>query len=412
MKELLSVFTRRAFSAQPPNPALWRPWRGPFERWPHTADLLIALLAFLLNILMWSHNGGAEVMTLATLPDVGAYLCAFAANFALLWRRSHPWQVHGVILAVSVVLYVAAPVHGVVGLAFSLYSLGRFEANNRASLVGAIGALVFVIVDLTVFNSPSTGNTVAAIMVLALWYVGRRLRFRGEYLRLLEERARHLERERNVGAERAVMAERSRIAREMHDIVAHQVSLMTVQAGAARTIAASDPAAAINAMASVEEAGRQALSEMRHLLSVMRPVNAEDALEPQPSLDDLPNLVRQVGEAGLAVKLNILGDLSALPARLELTTYRIVQEALTNVIKHARANSKVSVTVEGRGENIVVTVADNGKGAKPVNTGGHGIVGMRERVQLLGGSFNAGDSDDIGGGFKVRAVLPRTLQET
>ena len=411
MKEFLTMLIRRALNAHSPDASSWRPWRGPFERFPNATDFLIALLAFLLNLVMWSHRGGGDVPLLATLLGVGAYLCAFVANFALLWRRSHPWQVHGVILFFSVLLYVAAPVHGVVGLAFSLYSLGRFEADNRASVIGAIAALAFVIVDLTLFKSPSAGSTIAAMMVLALWYLGRRLRFRGEYLRLLEERAQHLERERTAEAERAVDAERTRIAREMHDIVAHQVSLMTVQAGAARIIAATNPEEARDAMASIEAAGRQALTEMRHLLSFMRPVHFDNTLEPQPGIGDLTKLVSQVSDVGLDVQLQTTGDLSGLPARLELTAYRIIQEALTNVIKHAGTQSKVTVTLDACDKNIVITITDDGKGNALGYAGGHGILGMRERVQLLGGSFSAGISDDTNIGFKVRAILPRELTE-
>ncbi|MDO3387162.1 sensor histidine kinase [Gilvimarinus sp. SDUM040013] len=414
MQESLSLFIRRLFSPHGPDATLWRPWRGPFERWPHATDLLIALSSLFLNLLMWSRGSSGDVMALQSLPDVGVYLCAFVANFALLWRRSYPWQVHGVVLLVSILLYLVAPVHGVVALAFSLYSLGRYEANNQASVLGAFVASMFVAVDLLLVNTANAGGAIAAILVLALWYFGRRLRFRGEYLRLLEERARYLERERDLDAERAVIAERARIAREMHDVVAHQVSLMTVQAGAARTIAPSDVAAASEAMASVELAGRQALSEMRHLLSLMRPDDLEEPIDPQPGIGDLTNLVRQVSDVGLEVELITLGDVSALAARLELTIYRIVQEALTNVIKHAGAQAKVVVTLDGRNEDLELTIMDNGGFTKGVNKSGHGIVGMRERVALLGGSFSAGFKANAGSnnGFEVCAILPRKLKET
>lgn len=388
---------------------VWRPFRGPFERWPHFTDLLIALLSFLLNLLMWSQDGGRDVLAMASLTDVGAYLCVFIGNFALLWRRSHPWQVHAVILGISIFLFLAAPVDGIVALAFSLYSLGRYEANRRASMAGAFAALAFVIVSTGAFDTPSASRTIVIITVIGLWYLGRRLRFRGEYLRLLEERAQHLERERTAESERAVAAERTRIAREMHDIVAHQVSLMTVQAGAARTIGMSDPAAAFDAMASVETAGRQALSEMRHLLGALRPVNTEDTLEPQPAISDLSKLVSQVSEVGLTVQLQTCGNLSGLPARLELTAYRIVQEALTNIIKHVGASAHVSITIEGHSQDIVITIKDNGKGSSAVQASGHGIIGMSERAQLLGGSFKAGRAID--GGFEVCAVLPRESGE-
>ena len=384
--------------------AAWRPWRGPFERWPQLSDLLIALLAFVLTLVMWSQGSGHETLSMNSLTDVGAYLCAFVGNFALLWRRSHPLHVHATVLGASILVHFGSTADGIVALAFSLYSLGRYEADSRASLIGAVAALVFIVIDLNVFDTPSAGSTIAALLILALWYLGRRLRFRGEYLRLLEERALHLERERNVESERAVVAERTRIAREMHDVVAHQVSLMTVQAGAARTISTSDPKAAGDAMSAVEAAGRQALSEMRHLLGVLRLVDADDALGPQPRLDDLPALARRVDDAGPVVGLQTKGVLSGLPARLELNAYRIVQEALTNVIKHAGAGAPVDVFVEGRTDGVLIRVRDYGEGDDTEQTGGHGITGMRERVELLGGSFTAGNCPD--GGFEVRAHLP------
>lgn len=410
MKETPSIFTHHDPSAPTPAPeVVWRPFRGPFERWPHFTDLLIALLSFLLNLLMWSQDGERDVLAMASLADVAAYLCVFIGNFTLLWRRSHPWQAHAVILGISIFLFLAAPVDGVVAMAFSLYSLGRYEANRRASIAWALAAFAFVIMSTGALDTPSASRTIVTITVIGLWYVGRRLRFRGEYLRLLEERAQHLERERTAEAERAVAAERTRIAREMHDIVAHQVSLMTVQAGAARTIGKTDPAAALDAIASVETAGRQALSEMRHLLGALRPVDSADILEPQPAISDLPKLIDQVSEVGLTVQLETNGELSSLPARLELTAYRIVQEALTNIIKHVGASAQVSITIEGRSQDILITIRDDGMGSSDAQASGHGIIGMSERVQLLGGSFSAGPV--TGGGFEVSAVLPRESGE-
>jgi signal transduction histidine kinase len=385
--------------------SVWQPLRGPFERWPLSADFLIALLSFVLTLWMWALGSNREVLSMGSLSDVGIYLCAFVGNFALLWRRSHPWQVHAVVLCASILVILGGMNDGLFALAFSLYSLGRFEADSRASLIGMLAALVFVATDLFVLSVPSVGGTIAAGLVIAFWYFGRRLRFRGEYLRLLEERAEHLERERSAGAERAVAAERTRIAREMHDIVAHQVSLMTVQAGAARTVNKSDPEAASEAMAAVEKAGRNALKEMRDLLSVLRPVDQEHVLLPQPGISDLQALIHEVKDAGPVVHLKTTGIYTDLPARLQLNVYRIVQEALTNVIKHAGVDVDVDVTVDVGDNKVVVSIKDNGKGCVAYGeTGGHGIVGMRERVELLDGEFSAGAGNE--GGFEIRAVFP------
>ncbi|MFK7957334.1 MAG: sensor histidine kinase [Lysobacterales bacterium] len=384
--------------------AVWQPLRGPIERWPQSTDFFVAALSLLLTLWFWAQQSDQGVLSIGTLTDAGTYLCAFIGNFALLWRRSHGWQVHATVMCASVLVYVGSMSGGIFALAFSLYSLGRYECRHRASVTGMALALTLVVTDLFIIEEPSIGGTVAASLVIALWYFGRRLRFRGEYLRLLEERAKHLERERSVESERAVAAERTRIAREMHDIVAHQVSLMTVQAGAARTVSITDPKAAGEAMAAVEKAGRNALTEMRHLLGILRPAEPEDALQPQPGIKDLSALVKQVNDAGLNVQLTTTGSTSGLRPRLELTVYRIVQEALTNAIKHAGNNVTVTVAVNINKDRVIVTAQDNGLGGDVNPSSGHGVAGMRERVELLNGEFYAQALS--GGGFEVRALLP------
>ena len=236
------------------------------------------------------------------------------------------------------------------------------------------------------------------------WYIGRRLRFRGEYLRLLEERARYLEQRRAEAAEQAVAEERSRIARELHDVVAHQVSLMTVQAGAAKTVAASDPDAALAAMSAVENAGRQALSEMRHLLHVLRQERAGGELAPQPGVADLASLAAEVTEAGTEVVFRNEGSVGRLPQRVDLAVYRIVQEALTNVIKHAGPGARATVLLRGRDDGVELTVSDDGCGPGSAPGHGYGIAGMRERAELLGGRLSACAGSQ--GGFRVDAFLP------
>lgn len=385
----------------------WQPFRGPFQRWPNMSDFLLALLSFVLTLAMWSQGSGTAGLPMNSAGDVGIFLCVFVGNFALLWRRTHPVPVHAVIIGASILVLLGGMSDGIFALAFSLYSLGRYTADDRSSLLGMLAALVLVVVDLFVLGTPDTGSIVAAGLVMLLWYVGRRLRFRGEYLRLLEERALHLERERSVETERAVAEERTRIARELHDIVAHQVSLMTVQAGAAKTVAPSDPKSATDAMAAVEKAGRQALTEMRHLLSVLRPAKSSDDLGPQPGVAHLPRLVAEVSGAGPSVSLTTEGSLSGLPAGLDLTIYRIVQEALTNVLKHAGAGARAEVLVRAGRAGIELHIRDDGAGgaqgvAAPGS--GHGIAGMRERAALLGGALSAGPGAERG--FEVRAFLP------
>jgi signal transduction histidine kinase len=215
-----------------------------------------------------------------------------------------------------------------------------------------------------------------------------------------------------------VTEERTRIARELHDVVAHRVSLMTVQAGAAKAVAAEDPEGALRAMGAVEEAGRQALDELRHLLGVLRPETDLDGLGPQPGLADLPRLVEQIRGAGLDVSLATDGVSAGLPARVDLFAYRIVQEALTNVLKHAGPGTRTEVRLGTDRNGIVIEVVDDGSadeglesavGRQPSDSdrrsrSGHGIVGMRERALLLGGTLEARPRP--GGGFLVVAHLP------
>lgn len=396
---------------------VWRPLRGPFQRWPNAADLVIAALSFALTLKLWSAGGEAGRIRIETLADVATFACAFIGNFALLWRRRHPVTVHAVVLAASVLAYLGSMTDGIFALVFSLYALGRYAGDDRQSLFGMLAALAWVATDLLVLGTPGVGSVIGAGLVMLLWYIGRRVRFRGEYLRVLEERAAALEREKTAGAERAVAEERTRIARELHDVVAHQLSLMTVQAGAAQTVAKSDPDAAAEAMTAVQQAGRQAMAEMRHLLGVLRPAADGDDLLPQPGTMDLQQLVTQVREAGPAVSLDIAGNLAGLPARLDLAIYRIVQEALTNVIKHAGADASATVKVSRRENHVDIKVSNTRPGAPYVRTEstqatrtGHGLVGMRERVDQLGGSLVAGPLE--GGSFEIHAVLPLTEAAT
>lgn len=392
-----------------PAPQPRRPSLGLFERWPRLTDLLLAVLSFAVTLTMWSRANEAGSWSLDAFLGVALFQCAFVAHFALLWRRSHPFRVHVLLLVLSVLVQLSGQAEGLVGLMVSLYSLGRYEADRTSSVVGAALAFALVVTDLELLTIPGPGAWLTGVLALLVWYTGRRLRFRGEYLRLLEERAAQMERERDAEAERAVAAERTRIAREMHDVIAHQVSLMTVQAGAARTVLAVDPDAATAAIGAVEQAGRQALAEMRHVLGVLRHRGAGQELDPQPGIDDLSALIRRVEAAGPAVALSTQGPLDTLPARVQLTVYRIVQEALTNVIKHAGSEVAVQVEIERDDEAVRVVVIDDGPGNKAIGSGGHGIAGMRERVVHLGGRLGAGRCGT--GGFEVRAVLPVTGDE-
>ena len=236
------------------------------------------------------------------------------------------------------------------------------------------------------------------------WTTGFLLSRRTAHARELAERAERLELEREAGAERAVDEERARIARELHDVVGHSVSVMTVQASAVRRLLRDDQVKEREALLVVEETGRQALAEMRRMVGVLRRPEESPTLAPQPSLDSLDGLVAQVREAGLPVTLRFEGEPRALPPGLGLTAYRLVQEGLTNALKHARASS-AEVVVKYRDDELELEVTDDGRGTGPrSDDGGHGLVGMRERVAVYGGELDSGPRAQ--GGYRLHIRLP------
>ena len=370
---------------------------GPFTRWPRAADAVLALALFVLTLSI--EEGPGDSLQLRDVGDVPLLIVlVFAvASGALFWRRRAPV----VVLAVVLAAWALTLDSGFADLGgqslIAVYGLGRHGNAERWGHVGVDAAIVVLVLDGVTADLPWGEVAFGVVVFFAAWYAGRRLRLRSEH------NIRQL-REKREEADRILTEERARIARELHDVVAHRVSLMTVQAGAAKTVAASDPAAAVRAMAAVEEAGRQALDELRHLLGVLRPTSVPDAMQPQPGLAELDPLVEQTRRAGLDVSLTTDGALSGLPARVELSAYRIVQESLTNVVKHAGPGARTRVRLTNDGSCLLVEVTDDGRGATVLPGAGHGIVGMRERALLLGGSLDVGPGAD--GGFGVRARLP------
>jgi signal transduction histidine kinase len=250
-----------------------------------------------------------------------------------------------------------------------------------------------------------------AVALVVSWTVGYA---RGEHRQYVDELVRHhagraaAERER---ARRGAAEERMRIARELHDVVAHSMSVITVQAGFGRLVVGSQPDEAGAALAAIESTGRQTLAEMRRLLCVLRAEDTPDTaadLTPTPGLADLDRLVAQTGQAGVRVELTITGEPRQLPAGVELSAYRIVQEALTNVTKHAAAPT-ARVTLDYRLDQLTIEVTDHGRGG-PIASTGLGLAGMRERVQIYGGHLDAAPLS--GGGFRVAAHLPMPTADT
>jgi signal transduction histidine kinase len=285
----------------------------------------------------------------------------------------------------------------------SVFLFGLLE-DRRQSFAGiaiAYGAALIV-----TLNDPHQGWSDFAgiallfgITYLAAFAIGRKL----EQATAAQERAERLEREREAEARAAVAEERARIARELHDVVGHSVSVMTVQASAVRRRLLPDQEQEREALEIVEQTGREALAEMRRLVGVLRRPEEGPALAPQPSLQHLDRLVAQARESGLPVELRIEGEPVQLPAGVDLTAYRLVQEGLTNAIKHARA-SKADVLVRYTDGTVELSVTDDGSGDGDGGGGGHGLVGMRERVSVYGGELEAGPRPE--GGYSLRARLP------
>lgn len=246
---------------------------------------------------------------------------------------------------------------------------------------------------------------VAGLACVAAVTLGARLvRARRAFTTALEDRGWLLERERESAARNAVDAERARIARDLHDIVSHNVSVMVVQAGAARRVLAAEPDQAAAALLAVEEAGRDTMTELRHLLGVLAPAaDGEDDLSPQPSLSRLSPLIDRIAFAGLPVEVRISGEPRPLPSGVDLTAYRIIQEALTNALKHGDG-SKAEVMVRYADRYLRVEVLSGGTARHDETEEGRGLLGLRQRVRVFGGDLDA--RRRLGGGFRVRARIP------
>jgi signal transduction histidine kinase len=282
-----------------------------------------------------------------------------------------------------------------------LMGLLRDRTQAVAGLALAVG------VDALVEYKDPKGNLgafIATSVIFAIvWTIAYALGRKFKEADEAKERAARAEREREERARSAVTDERARIARELHDVVGHSVSVMTVQASAVRRLLRPEQQRERESLLIVEQTGREALAEMRRMVGVLRRPEEAPALAPQPSLKHLDKLVEQAREAGLPVELRVEGDPLPLPAGLDLTAYRLVQEALTNALKHARAQH-AEVLVHYSDEHVELTVSDDGRGAGDGDGGGHGLVGMRERMTVYGGELEAGPRPE--GGYRLRARLP------
>ena len=322
----------------------------------------------------------------------------------LLWRRRYPIPAY-VVQNAGLFLWLAPPlITSLVAVFFGCYSMSLYSRHRAVSLAIPLTQAVV----LAAVGIPLGWYTPAIPAWLAELTAGVGVWLAGDAVRGLEERSRRLERERELVTQVAVAGEQARIARELHDIVAHSVSIMVVQAGAARRLIAGSPERAAEALQTVEESGREALTELRQLLGVLGEQSQEASLAPQPGLGQLDVLLDRLRQTGFAVELSREGTPQPLQPGVELAAYRVIQEALTNALKHAGgAPTRVLVRfVDGRLELEIRNV--RGQAATDAGGTGRGLVGMRQRVAVYGGALEAGPQPE--GGFAVRAWLP--LAET
>jgi signal transduction histidine kinase len=371
--------------------------------WPPPFDVLLALGLAALSLQLAATAPGP--------PGAPAYMLALLHTLPLAVRRRFPYGVLATSVASGLVVAMIGlpPVFLGPAILVPVYTVAAYRERP-----GSLAALAVVETGVAVVQLTPGGTGVATwlgntLVLAAAWLLGHFVHDRRVYAAQLEQRTAQLEQARQELARRAVAEERLRIARELHDVVAHSMSVIAVQSGVGAHVAATQPEEARKALAAIETTSRSALNELRRLLGVLREEGEpQGSLAPVPGLAGLDALLAQMGEAGLAVKLRVEGARAPLPAGIDLSAYRIVQEALTNVLKHAGV-ARAQVVIGYGEKEISIEVTDDGRRAAPraavdpLGTG-HGLTGVRERVALLGGDFEAGQQP--GGGFRVAARLP------
>ena len=352
---------------------------------------LAALLSVGAQLAIWLGSDAAH-------HRLGAALVAPAITAAIAVRRRYPTLVGTAVPLVAAFdhdLWDPQFVGYPVATFCALYALTAWTPPRRFAFGFALVVAVYLAASVG-DPFPNNGVTFAVVTAVVMLLIRRVLGDR-------ERRVRVAERERDVAAREAVVEERARIARELHDVIAHHVSMIVMQAGAERRVLDGANTATREVLETIEQIGRGALTETRRLLGMLRG-DANEPLTPQPGLTDVPLLVGQLREAGLPVELQLEGERRELPIGIELSAYRIVQEALTNALKHA-GDARATVRISYRTDALELEIADDGAGGiTRASGGGHGLVGMRERAALYGGRFHASRNPD--GGFVVRVLLP------
>ncbi|MEV4425361.1 sensor histidine kinase [Streptomyces sp. R-07] len=351
----------------------------------------------------------------------GVVALLFSLVVALRRRAPEKMLLLSVALGIAQLAFGLMPFLADFAMLVIIFTVAAHDGPRWASRLALIGGLSASTLSQIRWPMEAPGSDAAKVFFAIImtvpfalaWVLGDSLRTRRAYFAQLEERASRLEQEREAQAKVAVAAERARIARELHDVVAHNVSVMVVQADGAAYVMDSSPETAKQALETISTTGRQALAEMRRLLGILRTGEHQEAGEyvPQPDVGQIEDLVEQVRGAGLTVDFAIEGSPRPLPSGVELTAYRIVQEALTNTRKHGGPDVGASVRLVYFDDGLGLLVEDDGRGAPQemyedggADGRGHGLIGMRERVGMVGGTLDAGPRP--GGGFRISALLP------
>jgi signal transduction histidine kinase len=388
-----------------------------FDRYPVAADgaLVGAVLVVVASELLTGKITSIEPPVSVSTADV---VFSLALVTPLFWARRAPVAVFALVMLICLAQFVTTDHVLAAQLAplVAIYSLVAYGSSRRLELLGLAVALVggvFVSFRATLpgaLDNVVLGSTAIAAQVLLAALLGDRRRSRYAQLQALRELNRLLAVERDQEATIAAARERARIARELHDVVAHSLSVMVLQADGGRYAAAQDPDAAAGALARISDTGREALAQMRRLLGVLRVGDEQDpgrgGFAPQPGVAELDALVQRVAESGLPAELHVQGRPRALPGGVDVTVYRVVQEALTNVLKHAGPAGHVEVVLRYLEDAVEVAVRDDGQ-AVPAgygDGGGQGLLGMRERAELHGGTLTAGPLPERG--YEVQLRVP------
>lgn len=393
-----------------------RLWRRLGDLSPLTVDTTLALAVAALTLI-----------EIATSRDCGCFSTSDAwwstafmltQTLPLTLRRRYPFVVFAVI-GVSAIVYDLLsippdPNTAIFALLLAIYSVSAYARRPLALAAAAITGAAFVGLNLPgIADQEDFASLANQILLLGgAWVVGQNTRYRRRQAELLHERAARIEREQLARERMAALEERTRLAREIHDVLAHSVSVIAVQAGAARSVAERRPERAREALGAIEEVSKQTMTELRRTIGALRGPVDDPAMRPAPGLKDLDELVEQVRGTGVDVDASFIGERRELPASVDLSAYRILQEALTNAIKHAGpTTARLQIAYEPGWLELVIS--DDGPttrrhpgpdvGGNGSSDGGKGLMGIRERVSILGGSFEAGPKDH---GFEVRARLP------